>query len=51
MSSEEFMFFMLHQYEEMEDRLFGKILKVADSADTVSSNDFTTYCKNRGICK
>lgn len=50
-NSGEFMSFMLHRYEEIEDNLFGKILETSDSLNVVSMNEFTTYCNTRKICK
>lgn len=50
-NSGEFMSFMLHRYEEIEDNLFGKILENSDSSDVASFEDFMAYCNTRKVCK
>ncbi len=50
-NSGEFMSFMLHRYEEIEDNLFGKILENSDSSDTTSVDEFKAYCNMRKICR
>lgn len=50
-NSGEFMSFMLHRYEEIEDSLFGKILENSDSSDVASLEDFMTYYNTRKVCK
>lgn len=51
MNSGEFMSFMLHRYEEIEDNLFGKILEKSDSSEVAAVKEFSAYCKKRKICK
>ena len=50
-NSREFMSFMLHRFEEIEDNLFGKILEISDSSNVVSMDEFTKYCNTRKVCK